>query len=115
MAFSEEVLIDGEVRDALDRRLLAWANVTSGEMCGGVSYLVGGRPFAVLLEGVVAMGLPQDLRARALALAGVSPFRPPADEDSFQRWVQFVLVLAEDVPAVVPWLEAASRHAASPA
>ena len=103
----EEVLIDEEVRRALDRDLLSWDGVTSAEMFGGVSYTLGDRPFAVLMEGVVACGLPEELRVRALTLAGVSPFLAPSDKPGFERWVQFLLLLPEDVPAVSPWLQAA--------
>jgi len=111
--FYEEVLIDEEVKEALDQRLLGWPRVTSGAMLGGVSYLAQGRAFALLLEGVIAMKLSPELRVRALTLAGVSPFRPPEDEARMERWVQFVVLLPEDVPAVIPWLEAACGYAAS--
>ena len=108
----EEVLIDEDVKRALDLELLSWDGVTSAEMFGGVSYGVGGRPFAVLLEGVVACGLPEELTAHALTLAGVSPFLAPSDEAGFERWVQLLLLLPEDEPAVRPWLQAAYSHAA---
>ena len=107
----EEVLIDEDVRRALDRELLSWDGVTSAEMFGGVSYRLSDRPFAVLMEGVVACRLPEEVRARALTLAGVSPFLAPSDEPGFERWVQFLLLLSEDVPAVRPWLQAAYSEA----
>ena len=113
MVFDEEILIDEEVKDALDQQVLSWKSTTSGKMFGGASYLVNGDPFAVLLEGVVAAGLPQELRMRALTLAGVSPFRPPAEDRELEEWVQFVILLEDDVPAVVPWLEAAYNYVAS--
>ena len=113
MVFDEEILIDEEVKDALDQQVLSWKSLTSGKMFGGASYHVNGDPFAVLLEGVVAAGLPQELRMRALTLAGVSPFRPPAEDRELEEWVQFVILLEDDVPAVVPWLEAAYNYVAS--
>ncbi len=81
--------------------------VTSEGLLGGVGYAVEGRPFAILLEGVIAMTLSEELRARALTLAGVSPFVSPLEDDEYARWVQFLLLLPEDIPAVLPWLEAA--------
>ena len=102
---------DEEVKQALDIVLLSWPNVSSRKMFGGVGYMVGGKMFAALSEGVVGAKLPEDLRAQALQLAGVSPFRPTGRP--FGGWVQFVMLLAEDVSAVVPWLEAASRYVAS--
>ena len=74
--------------------------------------MVKGKMFSTLAEGVVGMKLPDDLRARALTLAGVSPFRSPSG-GPFGQWIQFVLLLEEDVPSVVPWLEAAYNHVAS--
>ena len=109
----EEVLIDEDVRQALDEELLAWDRVTSSEMFGGVSYKVDGRPFAILMEGVVACGLPEEVRPRALTLAGVSPFLAPSDVGEFEDWVQLVLLLPEDLPAVRPWLEAGYAEIAS--
>ena len=108
----EEVLIDEDVRRALDDELLAWDRVTSSERFGGVSYEVDGRPFAVLMEGVVAFGLPEEVRSKALTLAGVSPFLAPSDGGEFEDWVQLLLLLPEDLPAVRPWLEAGYAQAA---
>ena len=112
-AFLEEVLIDEDVRRALDRDLLSWDGVTSAEMFGGVSYRLDDRPFAVLMEGVVACRLPEEVRARALTLAGVLPFIAPSDETGFEKWVQLLLLLPEDVPAVLPWLDAARSDVAA--
>ena len=113
MAYEDEVLIDQEVKAALDERILAWDGATSGTAFGGVSYLVHGEAFAVLLEGVAAARLPEELQARALTLAGVSPFRPSTEDREIEGWVQFVVLLAEDVGDVVPWLEAAFEHVVS--
>ena len=74
--------------------------------------MVRGKMFATLMEGAVGMKLPDDARTRALTLAGVSPFRAPSG-GPFGRWFQFVLLLQEGVPSVVPWLEAAFTHVAS--
>ena len=104
METDEEVLIDGDVRAALDEHLLAMDGVTGAPLYGGIGYLVQGRPFAVLLEGVVGMRLPDGLQRRALGLAGVSPMRPPSRDEPVPGWVQFVLLLPEDLPAVAPWI-----------
>ena len=70
----DEFEIDPAVREALDARLLAWPDVSDARLLGGAGYaVVEGRPFAALLEGVVAMSLPRELTGRALSLAGVSP------------------------------------------
>ena len=90
---------DEEAKQALDIVLLSWPNVSSRKM------------FAALSEGVVGAKLPEDIRVQALQLAGVSPFRPTGRP--FGGWVQFVMLLADDVSAVIPWLEAASRYVAS--
>ena len=107
----DEVTIDDEVRGALDEELLSWKGVGSSEMFGGIAYEVEGTPFAILLEGVVACGLPRDLRARALGLAGVSPFVAPSRDGAFDGWVQLLLLLPEDLPALRPWLEAGYSRA----
>lgn len=112
MSFDDEVLIDEEVRKALDEVLLTWDGVSAGRMLDGVSYETRGEPFALLMEGTVAAKLEPSTRAQALSLAGVSPFRPPSgDGGEFPDWVQFVLLLPEDVEAVTPWLEAAYKQA----
>ena len=112
--YEEEVLIDEEVRASLDVPLLALDGVTSEGLLGGVSYVVESRPFAILLEGVIAMTLPEELRRMALTLAGVSPFISPSADDEYARWVQFLLLLPEDIPAVQPWLEAAYGYVSAP-
>ena len=113
MVYEEEVQIDQEVKSELDGYLLGWDGVQSQSMFGGIAYLVHERPLAILMEGVIGMGLADAHRARALTLAGVSPFRGPPDDARFDRWVQFVLLLPEDVASVVPWLEAAFDHVTS--
>ena len=104
--------VDEEVKDALDAHVVPLADVTARRMFGGVCYMVGGKMFVALMEGVVAMKLPDELRAQALTLAGVSPFRSPSG-GSFGQWIQFVLLMAEDVPAVAPWLDAAYSYVSS--
>ena len=111
--FDDEVLIDEEVKAAFDGHVLAWPGTSAGQSHGGASYEAAGGPFAVLLEGMLAARLPPDLRARALTLAGVSPFRPPYEDREVEGWIQFVVLLAEDVPDVVPWVEAAYKYATS--
>ena len=108
--YDEEVTIDEEVRAALDGQILNWENVTSQKLFGGAGYFVIEKVFAILLEGVVAMSLPDELRARSLTLAGVSPFISPSGGEEFSRWVQFVLLLPEDISAVTPWIQAAYNH-----
>ena len=103
--------IDPEVREALDGLVLPWEYVTSRAMFGGVAYMVKGKMFAMLAEGVVAMKLTDELRSRALTMAGVSPFKPTGI--TFGQWIQFVILLEDDVPVLVPWLEAALKHVAS--
>ncbi len=113
MTYDDELLIDEEVKAVLDDNLLALDNVGTGSAFGGVSYEVNGRPFAILLEGVVALNLPPDLRRRGLMLAGVSPFTPPFGERGYDGWTQMVILLPEDLKDVLPWLEAAYKHVAS--
>ena len=109
----EEFEIDPEVRAALDAELLAWPGVSGAALLGGVGYVVGDKPFAVLLEGVVAMSLPIELARRALTLAGVSPLPAGDDEPLLAGWMQFLLLLPEDVDAVLPWLKASYDHASA--
>ena len=104
-------MIDPEVREALDGHILPWEDVTSRAMFGGVAYMVKGKMFSMLAEGVMAMKLPDELRSRALTLAGVSPFKPTGS--TFGRWIQFVILLDDDVPVLIPWLEAAHKYVAS--
>ena len=104
-------MVDPEVREALDAHILPWEDVTSRAMFGGVAYMVKGKMFAMLGEGVVAMKLPDELRSRALTLAGVSPFKPTGS--TFGQWIQFVILLDDDVPVLVPWLESTRNYVAS--
>ena len=106
----DEFEIDPTVREALDAHLLAWPDVSDGRLLGGAGYVVGDRPFAALLEGVVAMSLPRELTGRALSLAGVSPLAAFTDDPRFAGWTQFLLLLPEDVDAVLPWLKASYDH-----
>ena len=110
MNLYDEFEIDAEVKAALDARLLAWPGVSGEPMLGGAGYAVHGKPFAALLEGVVAMSLPPQLRARALTLAGVSPLPAVQDDARFAGWAQFLLLMPEDLDAVSPWLRAAYDH-----
>jgi len=113
MTLYDEVTIDEEVKAALDGQVLSWPNTSAGHMYGGVLYQANGEPFAVLLEGMLAARLPPELLARALTLAGVSPFRPPNEDSEVDGWIQFVVLLAEDVPDLVPWVEAAYKYVTS--
>lgn len=106
----DEFEIDPAVREALDARLLDWPDVSDARLLGGAGYAVSGKPFAALLEGVVAMSLPRELTGRALSLAGVSPLAASADDPRFAGWTQFLLLLPEDVDAVLPWLKASYDH-----
>ena len=106
----DEFEIDPAVREALDAQLLVWQGVTRARLLGGAGYVVEGRPFAALLEGVVAMSLPRDLARRALGLAGVSPLAASTGDPQFAGWTQFLLLLPEDVDAVLPWLKASYDH-----
>jgi TfoX/Sxy family transcriptional regulator of competence genes len=103
--------IDPEVREALDAFILPWEDVSSRAMFGGVAYMVKGKMFAMLGEGVVAMKLPDELRSRALTMAGVSPFKPSGS--NFGQWIQFLILLDDDVPVLIPWLEAAREYVKS--
>ena len=104
--------VDREVKGALDCHVMAWPDVSARRMFGGVCYTVSGKMFALLMEGIVGMKLPDEHRGRALTLAGVSPFRSPSG-GSFGQWIQFVLLMGDDLPAVAPWLEAAYTYVAS--
>jgi hypothetical protein len=111
MALDDEVLIDRDVRAALDGRLLAKRGVSSSSsMHGGVGYLVDDMPFAVLLEGVVGLRLPADLQRQAAPLAGVSPLRPPFADEAISGWLQFLLILPDDLPELMPWIDAALEN-----
>ena len=103
--------IDPEVREALDAVILPWEDVSSRAMFGGVAYMVKGKLFAMFAEGVVAMKLPDEFRSRALTMAGVSPFKPSGS--TFGQWIQFLILLDDDVPVLIPWLEAAREYVAS--
>lgn len=107
MNFEDEILIDEELKTALDAYFLAIENVTIGELFGGVSYLLNGQAFAILMEGVIALRVaPENLQV-ALTLAGVSPFRPPSLDNPVQGWLQFLLLLPEDVSELALWYESA--------
>ena len=106
----EEILVDPIVRAALDEPLLGWDGVSVGSLRGGVSYEVAGTAFAILLEGVIAARLPDDLRSQALGLAGVSPFHPDAGDDGYTEWVRMVILLPDGVPDILPWIQAAYEY-----
>jgi hypothetical protein len=110
MVYDEEILIDDEMRTALNAHFLSIDGVTSGNQFGGVSYLLNGQPFAILMEGVVALRLPPANMEHALTLAGVSPFRPPSLDDPIKGWLQFVLLLPEDVYVLYAWFDAAMEQ-----
>jgi TfoX/Sxy family transcriptional regulator of competence genes len=105
------VVFSVEIQSELDGHLLPWPDVSARKMFGALVYMVDGKMFAMLSEGTVAMKLPDQVRARALTLAGVSPFRPMGR--SFGRWVQFLVLLEDDVPVLTPWLESAREYVAS--
>ena len=113
MTLYDEVTIDEEIKAALDVQVLSWPDTSAGQTYGGASYEANGEPFAVLLEGVLAVRLPPELLARGLTLAGVSPFRPPNEDREVDGWIQLVVLLAEDVPDLVPWAEAAYKYVTS--
>ncbi len=107
MSMEDEILIDEVVKAAFDEHLLGWDRVSTGPVHGGVGYSVASETFAILLEGVIAVRLPDGLRSRAFGLAGVSPFQSPAGDDGYAEWVQMVILLPDGVPDVVPWIQAA--------
>ena len=111
MALDDDVLIDQDVRAALDGQLLVKKGISSSSMYGGVGYLVDDQPFAVLLEGVVGMRLPAELQRQAMPLAGVSPLRPPFSDEPIPGWLQFMLILPDDLPELMPWIDAALEDA----
>ena len=110
MDFDDEILLDDELKTALDGRFLSIDNVTAGDQFGGVSYLLNGQPFAILMEGVVALRLAPETMQKALSLAGVSPFRPPSLDNPLRGWLQFVLLLPEDIPELDGWFQAAMEQ-----
>ena len=113
MSMEEELLIDPDIKAAFDEHVLRWDSVSTGPLYGGVGYSVASETFAILLEGVIAARLPDDLRSRALGLAGVSPFHPPDGDDGYAEWVQMLILLPDGVPDVVPWIQAAYEYASS--
>ena len=112
MSMEEEILVDPEVKAALDEHVLGWDGVSVGSLHGGVSYEADGEAFAILLEGVIAARLPDELRSQALGLAGVSPFHPDAggEDDGYAEWVRMVILLPDGVPDIVPWIQAAYEY-----
>ena len=98
------------MKTALDGRFLSIDDVTAGDQFGGVSYLLNGQPFAILMEGVIALRLPPEMSQKALSLAGVSPFRPPSLDNPLRGWLQFVLLLPEDIPELDGWFQAAMEQ-----
>lgn len=110
MDLDDEILIDEELRTALDHHFLGIDGVASGDQFGGVSYLLNGQPFAILMEGVIALRLAPENMREALTLAGVSPFRPPSLDNPIRGWLQFVLLLPEDVPELEAWYQLAMEH-----
>ena len=105
--------VDPEIKNELDAKLLPWDGVTNRSMFGGVCYMVQGKMFAVHAEGVVAMKLPEELRRTALGLAGVSPFYGPGGPVPFGEWIQFVVVIPDNVTGALPWLQEAYKYVAS--
>lgn len=110
MNIDEEILIDQDMRAALDNHFLGMDGVTSGDQFGGVSYLLNGQSFAILMEGVVALRLSPENMQHALTLAGVSPFRPPSLDDPIRGWLQFVMLLPEDVLELEAWYQLAMEQ-----
>lgn len=110
MDLDDEILIDDEMKAALDNHFLSFDGVTSGNQFGGISYLLNGQPFAILMEGVIALRLPPKNMQQATTLAGVSPFRPPSLDNPIRGWLQFVLLLPEDVPELHAWFQAAMEQ-----
>ena len=105
--------VDPGVQRALDAHALPWEGVTTRAMFGGVAYMVGGKMFAMLAEGVVAMKLPDPLRSRALAHGGRLALHPQSGKRLSGHWVQFLVLLEDDVGVLIPWLEAAREYVAS--
>ena len=100
--------VDMEVQQGLDGLMLPWRSVTSRSMFGGVCYMVDGKMFAALMEGMgghEAAGRAKGQGAhdgRGVAVPG--PLGRP-----FGRWIQFVILMEEDVSSVAPWLEAGAQ------
>ena len=104
--------VDEEIKAALDGKLLAWKDVTTRRMFGGVAYMVERKMFCMLTDGTLGMKLPDDLRSQALTLAGVSPFISPSG-GQFGQWIQFLVLFEEYASAAMPWLEAAFKYVRS--
>ena len=103
--------VDEAVKAPLDNHLLAWGDVTSRWMFGGVAYSVRGKMFAVFMDGFLGAKLPDEIRAQALAQGVASPFRPTGRP--FGQWVQFPLTSEGGVSAIISWIEAAYDYVGS--
>jgi len=106
------MVIDEELKQELDAKLLPWDDVTVKSMFGGACFMVNGKMFAIQMDGTLAMKLPEELRQQALGLAGVSPFYADGVKP-FGVWIQFVLILSDNVEGALPWLQQAYKYVAS--
>jgi hypothetical protein len=92
-----------ELREAFEKEILGWANVTSKKMFGCPCYLANGKMFAgMVTKGIVITKLTPEERDELGKVHEIKPF--VVGERTMKNWV-LVNLTPEEVLKVLPFVK----------
>ena len=99
------------LREALEREILSWPQVTHRKMMGCPCYMANGKMFASLVTGgMVITKLTQDEREKLGKIHPVKPFQ--AGGRTMKKWAHLTLE-PEDLEEIMPYVKASYEAALS--
>ena len=94
-----------QARAALEARVLLWPHVEPTFLLDCPSYLVGGHPFAVLVDGeILVPQLPEEIHRAAPPETNVQPMR--SNDLALAGWLRLQARTPEDVLRALPLVRA---------
>ena len=97
------------LREALEREILSWSQVTHRKMMGCPCYMANGKMFAGLVTGgMVITKLTQDEREELGKIHSVKPFQ--AGGRTLKKWAHLTLE-PEDLEEIMPYVRASYEAA----
>jgi hypothetical protein len=100
----------GEIRQAFETDVLAWAGVTTSKMFGCPCYRANGSMFAVILTGsLVLTELPPEVRGALPPELGATAFT--AGPRKIEKWAQIPVGKSADLEPLMSYAELSYRRA----
>ncbi len=104
--------LDAHLKELVAELSSQLPEVTTRRMFGSDAFFANGTIYAIIWDGRVLLRFPDEARFRAaVALEGSGIFDPMNTGKTMGKWVAMPEEWADDVEALVPWLEEAHREA----